>query len=94
MECFRQIWRCMKAPFTTEERVLEIGLPTDFRKEETPACFSDADMLMYQDRRGSIMIRNGTTIEMTDLQPLMEEKMQAQVREMSVEVSSPASDRG
>ncbi|KAJ5546078.1 hypothetical protein N7494_003663 [Penicillium frequentans] len=46
MECFRQIWRCMKAPFTTEERVLEIGHPTDFRKEETPACFSDAESVL------------------------------------------------
>ncbi|KAJ6005671.1 hypothetical protein N7451_003615 [Penicillium sp. IBT 35674x] len=46
MECFRQVWRCMKAPFTKEERVLEIGHPTDFRKEEIPACFSDAESVL------------------------------------------------
>ncbi|KAJ5098212.1 hypothetical protein N7532_005213 [Penicillium argentinense] len=47
MECFRQIFRCIKAPFTREKpRVLEIGPPTNFRKEELPACFSDAESVL------------------------------------------------
>ncbi|KAJ6102357.1 hypothetical protein N7486_004784 [Penicillium sp. IBT 16267x] len=53
MECFRQVWRCMKAPFTTQERVLEIGLPTNFRKEETPACFSDTESVISPNKNPS-----------------------------------------
>ncbi|PWY89037.1 hypothetical protein BO70DRAFT_359345 [Aspergillus heteromorphus CBS 117.55] len=44
MECFRQIARLVKSPFRREKqqhKVLEIGPPTDFRKEELPAFFSD-----------------------------------------------------
>ncbi|KAJ5279180.1 hypothetical protein N7478_004552 [Penicillium angulare] len=47
MECFRQMFRCLKAPFTRrEERGIEIGPPTNFRKEELPACFSDAESVI------------------------------------------------
>ncbi|CAI7677587.1 unnamed protein product [Penicillium pancosmium] len=47
MECFRQIFRCIKAPFRREKpRALEIGPPTNFRKEELPACFSDAESVL------------------------------------------------
>ncbi|KAJ5746288.1 hypothetical protein N7520_011470 [Penicillium odoratum] len=46
MGCFGQVWRFIKAPFTPKERVLEIGPPTNFRKEETPACFSDAESVI------------------------------------------------
>ncbi|KAJ5102027.1 hypothetical protein NUU61_004249 [Penicillium alfredii] len=47
MECFRQIFRCIKSPFTrTKQPVLEIGPPTNFRKEELPACFSDAESVL------------------------------------------------
>ncbi|KAJ5690498.1 hypothetical protein N7462_004890 [Penicillium macrosclerotiorum] len=47
MECFRQIFRCIKAPFTRDQgRIIEIGPPTNFRKEELPACFSDAESVL------------------------------------------------
>ncbi|KAJ5874082.1 uncharacterized protein N7529_002512 [Penicillium soppii] len=47
MECFRQVFRCIKAPFKRERgRVIEIGPPTNFRKEELPACFSDAESVL------------------------------------------------
>ncbi|OQE27351.1 hypothetical protein PENSTE_c004G02272 [Penicillium steckii] len=47
MGCFRQMFRCMIAPFKREQpRVLEIGPPTNFRKEEPPACFSDAESVL------------------------------------------------
>ncbi|KAJ5587122.1 uncharacterized protein N7459_002887 [Penicillium hispanicum] len=47
MECFRQIFQCFKAPFTrSEERVIEISRPTNFRKEELPVCFSDAESVI------------------------------------------------
>ncbi|KAJ5938963.1 hypothetical protein N7466_002097 [Penicillium verhagenii] len=63
MECFRQVWRCMKAPFTPKEKVLEIGLPTNFRKEEPPACFSDAE---------SVISPNQTTSE----RPILTKELQ------------------
>ncbi|KAJ5165910.1 hypothetical protein N7492_006206 [Penicillium capsulatum] len=46
MGCFRQIFRCFKAPFTRKQRVIEISRPTDFRREELPACFSDAESVL------------------------------------------------
>ncbi|KAJ5246401.1 hypothetical protein N7468_001384 [Penicillium chermesinum] len=47
MECFRQIFRCFKAPSKNNEpRAIEIGPPTNFRKEELPACFSDAESVV------------------------------------------------
>ncbi|KAJ5629387.1 hypothetical protein N7528_003044 [Penicillium herquei] len=48
MECFRQAFRCFKAPFTKRNTgtVIEIGPPTNFRKEELPACFSDAESVI------------------------------------------------
>lgn len=65
MGCFRQIFQCMKAPFTRKQRGLQIvsrsclfcredqpltrimqGHPTDFRREELPACFSDAESVL------------------------------------------------
>ncbi|CDM31103.1 unnamed protein product [Penicillium roqueforti FM164] len=48
MECFRQIFRCLKAPFKRDKgRIIEIGPPTNFRKEELPAYFSDAESDAY-----------------------------------------------
>ncbi|KAE8370030.1 hypothetical protein BDV27DRAFT_97246 [Aspergillus caelatus] len=43
MECFRQIGRLVKAPFQRDShhRALEIGHPTNFRKEEMPTFFPD-----------------------------------------------------
>ncbi|KAJ5123233.1 hypothetical protein N7448_009330 [Penicillium atrosanguineum] len=49
MECFRQIYRCIKSPFirkSEQGRILHISSPTDFRKEELPACFSDAESVL------------------------------------------------
>ncbi|KGO75528.1 hypothetical protein PITC_082350 [Penicillium italicum] len=47
MECFRQIFRCLKAPLKRDKgRIIEIGPPTDFRKEELPAYFSDAESVL------------------------------------------------
>ncbi|KAJ5800168.1 uncharacterized protein N7518_002236 [Penicillium psychrosexuale] len=47
MECFRQIFRCLKAPFKRDKgRIIEIGPPTNFRKEELPAYFSDAESVL------------------------------------------------
>ncbi|PWY79048.1 hypothetical protein BO83DRAFT_218822 [Aspergillus eucalypticola CBS 122712] len=48
MECFRQIARLVKSPFRREkqQKVLEIGPPTDFRKEELPAFFSDDESVL------------------------------------------------
>ncbi|CAI7656599.1 unnamed protein product [Penicillium discolor] len=47
MECFRQIFRCLKAPLRRDKgRIIEIGPPTNFRKEELPAYFSDAESVL------------------------------------------------
>ncbi|KAJ5558878.1 hypothetical protein N7461_002850 [Penicillium sp. DV-2018c] len=47
MDCFRQIFRCLKSPFRRNKgRIIEIGPPTNFRKEELPACFSDAESVL------------------------------------------------
>ncbi|CAI7644542.1 unnamed protein product [Penicillium viridicatum] len=47
MECFRQIFRCLKTPLRRDKgRIIEIGPPTNFRKEELPAYFSDAESVL------------------------------------------------
>ncbi|KAJ5952628.1 uncharacterized protein N7479_011041 [Penicillium vulpinum] len=47
MECFRQIFRCLKAPLRREKgKIIEIGPPTNFRKEELPTYFSDAESVL------------------------------------------------
>ncbi|KAJ5458069.1 hypothetical protein N7475_009457 [Penicillium sp. IBT 31633x] len=70
MGCFRQMFRCLRAPFRREKgRIIEIvsssenvevayrqkivtnnfmkqGPPTDFRKEELPSYFSDAESVL------------------------------------------------
>lgn len=48
-------------------------------------------MLMYQDNQQATMVKDGTTIEMVDLQPLTEDKIQAHVQAMSIHLSSPVS---
>ncbi|KAF7715251.1 Uncharacterized protein PECH_002129 [Penicillium ucsense] len=47
MDCFKQIFRTFKAPFARKQgKIVEIGPPTNFRKEELPACFSDAESVL------------------------------------------------
>ncbi|KAJ5327210.1 hypothetical protein MYU51_017659 [Penicillium brevicompactum] len=66
MECFRQIFRCVRAPFKRERgRVIEIGPPTNFRKEELPACFSDAESVLSPSQNATE--RPNLTTETQDL---------------------------
>lgn len=91
MECFRQIYRCIKSPFNSNKgKILEIGPPTNFRKEELPACFSDADTLTSQKSRETA--KDETIIEMMEQPPSAREKIQSHVRRMSVKLSRPGSE--
>ncbi|CEJ58325.1 hypothetical protein PMG11_06986 [Penicillium brasilianum] len=91
MECFRQIFRCLKAPFARNQgQIIDIGPPTNFRKEELPACFSDADTLTSQNSRETTIEKDETTIEAIPRQPSVKEKVQGRVRKMSVRLSKPA----
>ncbi|KAF9253350.1 hypothetical protein DTO013E5_262 [Penicillium roqueforti] len=91
MECFRQIFRCLKAPFKRDKgRIIEIGPPTNFRKEELPAYFSDAETLTSEDSRIATVEKDETTIEMLSLPSSTKSKMRAHVRRMSVRLSESA----
>lgn len=93
MGCFRQLFRSMLAPFKREQpRVLEIGPPTNFRKEEPPACFSDADTLTSQDSHGIVMEKSETTIETVACPPSPKGMLRSHVRRMSIKLSQPASE--
>ncbi|KAJ5656596.1 hypothetical protein N7507_008546 [Penicillium longicatenatum] len=92
MECFRQVWRCMKAPFITQERVLEIGPPTDFRKEETPACFSDAESVIspYNPRERPILTKELQHVDVSG-SPRIDNDSE---RHDNRDDGSPTTDRG
>lgn len=68
-------------------RVLEIGPPTNFRKEELPACFSDADTLTSQHSHEMPMEKTNTTIETVACPISPKEKIQNHVRRMSIKIS-------
>ncbi|CAL5873375.1 uncharacterized protein PFLUO_LOCUS7649 [Penicillium psychrofluorescens] len=94
MECFRQIIRCIKSPFTPKPRVLEIGPPTNFRKEELPAFFSDADTLTSRVSREPTPEEpeKSGTVETVECPLSAKEKIQQHVRRMSIMLSPPASE--
>ncbi|KAJ6119099.1 hypothetical protein N7471_013050 [Penicillium samsonianum] len=57
MGCFRQVFRCLKAPFRRERgRFIEVGPPTNFRKEELPACFSDAESVLSPSQNPTVRL--------------------------------------
>ncbi|THC90548.1 hypothetical protein EYZ11_009989 [Aspergillus tanneri] len=86
MECFRQIVRLIKSPFEREShRVLEIGPPTNFRKEELPAFFSDDD-------NGSTNEKEAIIKEM-ERRPSTCDKIKDQVRRLSVIAQRPSPDQ-
>ncbi|KAA8648279.1 uncharacterized protein ATNIH1004_004163 [Aspergillus tanneri] len=92
MECFRQIVRLIKSPFEREShRVLEIGPPTNFRKEELPAFFSDDDALTVHSN-GSTNEKEAIIKEM-ERRPSTCDKIKDQVRRLSVIAQRPSPDQ-
>ncbi|BCR90567.1 uncharacterized protein ACHE_60454S [Aspergillus chevalieri] len=91
MECFRQIGRCLKSPFQRKQvpKGLEIGPPTNFRKEKTPVFFSDDDTLTSHSL-GSTM-DNDSVMNTIDL-PSAREKFRHHVRRMSGRLSRSNDD--
>ncbi|KAI9930317.1 hypothetical protein ASPWEDRAFT_170942 [Aspergillus wentii DTO 134E9] len=88
MECFRQIARFVKAPFKrTPKRVLEIGPPTNFRKE-SPTFFSDDESTLTAYSLSSTLDkaavgRSGES---------KRDKIKHHVRRMSVKLPRPLPD--
>ncbi|GFF95218.1 hypothetical protein IFM47457_10245 [Aspergillus lentulus] len=83
MECFRQIVRFVKSPFQKKtHRVLEIGPPTNFRKEELPNFFPDDD-------HGSALEKD--TVKGVQRQPSTRDKIKEHVRRMSIKLVGPSS---
>ncbi|RDH27902.1 hypothetical protein BDQ94DRAFT_175213 [Aspergillus welwitschiae] len=93
MECFRQIARLVKSPFRREkqQKVLEIGPPTDFRKEELPAFFSDDDAATLHSRGSTLEKEKEAAATAMERQPSTRDKIKTHVRRLSVRVARPVS---
>ncbi|RHZ60259.1 hypothetical protein CDV55_104705 [Aspergillus turcosus] len=89
MECFRQILRFVKSPFQKKtHKVLEIGPPTNFRKEELPNFFPDDDALTLHSH-GSALEKNA--VKGVERQPSTRDKIKQQVRRLSIKLVGPPS---
>ncbi|KAL5003249.1 hypothetical protein BDV10DRAFT_180935 [Aspergillus recurvatus] len=87
MDCMRQIYRLIKSPFTrNHHRVIEIGPPTDFRKEELPSCFTDDDAITLHSRTG---LDKDAMVKATEEEPSKRGRIKTHVRRLSVKVSRP-----
>ncbi|KAL4780637.1 hypothetical protein BJX76DRAFT_360690 [Aspergillus varians] len=90
MDCFRQIYRLVKSPFKrTKHQVLEIGPPTNFRKEELPSFITDDDANTLHSRTA---LEKDAIVKATEEEPSKREKIKSQVRRMSVKMSRPLVD--
>ncbi|KAL2789269.1 hypothetical protein BJX66DRAFT_339543 [Aspergillus keveii] len=90
MDCFRQIYRLIRSPFQrTQHRVLEIGPPTNFRKEELPSFFADDDAITLHSRTA---LEKDAIVSTTEQEPSTRDKIKSQVRRLSVKMSRPLSE--
>ncbi|EAW14424.1 uncharacterized protein ACLA_074610 [Aspergillus clavatus NRRL 1] len=81
MECFRQIVLLVKTPFRSKKhQALEIGPPTNFRKEKQP-FFSDDDY-------GSTPEKD-SKVDAVERQPSARDKIKQHVRRLSTKVGGP-----
>ncbi|KAL5355715.1 hypothetical protein BJX96DRAFT_170932 [Aspergillus floccosus] len=88
MDCLRQIVRLVKAPFRrNSHRVLEIGPPMNFRKEELPSFFADDDALTLHSH-GSTLEKH-VMVQSVEYQPSPADSLRAQVRRLSVKGIQP-----
>ncbi|PLN82082.1 hypothetical protein BDW42DRAFT_85625 [Aspergillus taichungensis] len=96
MECFRQIARLVKSPFQRDShRPLEIGPPTNFRKEEKPTFFSDAeDDAATLHSHGSMTEKDekDSMIKELEREPSTTAKLRSRVRRLSVRVAHQLPD--
>ncbi|BCS20055.1 uncharacterized protein APUU_20487A [Aspergillus puulaauensis] len=90
MDCFLQIYRLVKSPFTrNKHRVLEIGPPTNFRKEELPNFFADDDAITLHSRTAH---EKDAVVNTVEAEPSKRDKIRSHVRKMSVKMSRPLID--
>ncbi|KAL4923989.1 uncharacterized protein BDV17DRAFT_295892 [Aspergillus undulatus] len=90
MDCFRQIYCLIKSPFTrSQHQVIEIGPPTNFRKEELPSFFADDDAITLHSRT---VLEKDAIVNTTEDEPSKRDKIKSQVRRLSVKVSRPLID--
>ncbi|RDW78661.1 uncharacterized protein DSM5745_05513 [Aspergillus mulundensis] len=87
MDCFRQIYRLVKSPFTrNKHRVMEIGPPTDFRKEELPSFFTDDDAITLHSRTA---LEKDAIVKAIEEEPSKRDRIKTQVRRLSVKMARP-----
>ncbi|KAL3431204.1 hypothetical protein BDV09DRAFT_198914 [Aspergillus tetrazonus] len=87
MDCFRQLYRFIKAPFIRQQhRIFEIGPPTDFRKEELPSCFTDDDAITLHSRTA---LDKEAIVKAAEEEPSKRDKIRTHVRRLSVKMSRP-----
>ncbi|KAE8150599.1 hypothetical protein BDV25DRAFT_108340 [Aspergillus avenaceus] len=93
MECFRQIGRLVKSPFQRDpqpNRGLEIGPPTNFRKEEMPTFVADDDAQTLHSH-GSTLEKD-TMVSTLEREPSARQRIKNNVRRLSVRVARPLSE--
>ncbi|KAL4909328.1 hypothetical protein BDW74DRAFT_80184 [Aspergillus multicolor] len=87
MDCFRQIYRLAKSPFTrNKHRVIEIGPPTDFRKEELPSFFTDDDAVTLHSRTA---LEKDAIVKAIEEEPSKRDRIKTHVRRLSVKMTRP-----
>ncbi|KAE8350064.1 hypothetical protein BDV28DRAFT_47536 [Aspergillus coremiiformis] len=92
MECFRQIGRLVKGPFQRDsQRALEIGPPTNFRKEEMPTFFPDDDAQTLHSHSSSL--EKDAMIKSPARESSTRQRIKNNVRRLSVRVARPISEQ-
>ncbi|KAL4968431.1 uncharacterized protein BDV14DRAFT_197210 [Aspergillus stella-maris] len=90
MDCFRQMYRLVKSPFTrNKHKVMEISSPTNFRKEELPSFLTDDDAITLHSRT---VLEKDAIVNTTEQEPSTREKIKGQVRRLSVKMARPLID--
>ncbi|KAF7592912.1 hypothetical protein BBP40_012233 [Aspergillus hancockii] len=91
MECFRQIGRLVMAPFQRDPpRGLDIGPPTNFRKEEMPTFFSDDDAQTLHSN--SSTPEKDAMVKSLEREQSTRQRIKNNVRRLSVRVARPVSE--
>ncbi|KAJ9193433.1 hypothetical protein DTO166G4_8703 [Paecilomyces variotii] len=92
MGCFRQMFQCLVAPFQRKKeqpRALEIGPPTNFRKEESPVLFSDDDTLAPHDSHCDVAEKVSDS-DAAGQQNSRRDMIKQHVRRLSTKITPPA----
>ncbi|KAL2003221.1 hypothetical protein VTN02DRAFT_4628 [Thermoascus thermophilus] len=93
MGCLRSMVRCLVSPFKRKEspKPLEIGPPTNFRKEEFPIPFTDDECSTLAPQNTNTSIEKAEVQVAAEQQVSRREMVRQHVRRMSAKITPPFS---